>query len=263
VKLLLGSDGRQQEAVDVNVTNKSNKSSLTALDVSDIILHMVGSGEPTDFILRDLLLRAGALRASEVEDVDTAQVHLRQISLTAAPPPRTLIWQFLLNEILLLNPWRYWKMLANEVKKSPSPTQSALLVVAVLIATVTYQAVLNPPEGYFTDPEHFDTLGAVIAYSLLEFIPFIVPNSIGFFVSLAVIVLVMDEFPLKALLGIAVRCMAASYLCGLFLIGPTSVKASRWALVTIGIIVLMDLVRFGCWLVKRWSKEIRNRRRRI
>jgi hypothetical protein len=129
--------------VDVNVANKSNKSSLTALDVSDIILHMVGSGKPTDFILRDLLLRAGALRASEVEDVDTAQVYLRQFSLMAAPPPRTLIWQFLLNEILLLNPWRYWKMLANDVKKSPSPTQSALLVVAVLIATVTYQAVLK------------------------------------------------------------------------------------------------------------------------
>ncbi|XP_059450795.1 ankyrin repeat-containing protein BDA1-like [Corylus avellana] len=82
VKLLLGSDGRQQEAVDVNVTTKSG---LTALDVSDIILQMMGSGEATDYMLRDLLLRSRALRASEVEDyLDTAQVHHSQISVRAA-----------------------------------------------------------------------------------------------------------------------------------------------------------------------------------
>jgi hypothetical protein len=53
-----------------------------------------------------------------------------------------------------------------------------------------------------------------------------VPISIGFFASLAVIILVVDGFPLKALLGIAVCCMAASYFCGLLLIGPTGFNAS-------------------------------------
>jgi hypothetical protein len=74
VKLLLGGNDSQLKAVLVNVTNKSR---FTALDVSDVIHQMVG--EPTDFMLRDLLLRAGALRALEVEDVETAQVHHRQV----------------------------------------------------------------------------------------------------------------------------------------------------------------------------------------
>ncbi|XP_059450797.1 ankyrin repeat-containing protein BDA1-like [Corylus avellana] len=140
VKLLCGGDGSQQKAVDVNVTNKSG---LTALDVSDVIQQMM-MGEPTDYMLRDLLLRAGALRVSELEHIDTAHVHHRQISVTAAPPPQT-IWQFLLHETSLLNPLRFWKALAKEVKKSPPETRNALLVVAVLIATITYQAILSPP----------------------------------------------------------------------------------------------------------------------
>ncbi|KAE8075675.1 hypothetical protein FH972_014369 [Carpinus fangiana] len=200
--------------------NVSNKSGLTALAVSDVIQQMV-MGEPTDYMIRDLLLCAGALRASELEHIDTAHVHHRQISVRAAPPPQAL-WQFLLHEISHLNPWRFWKTLAKEVKKSPPQTRNALLVVAVLIATITYQAIRNPPNGiYIGDYSE----NANIADNLQEFIPFMVPNSIAFFVSLAVIVLFMDEFPLKALLGIAVRCMAASYLCGLFLIGPTSLNA--------------------------------------
>jgi hypothetical protein len=67
--------------------NLTNKSGFTALDVLDVIQQM--AGEPNDFMLRDLLLRAGALRASELEDVDTAHVHHKQISVTEAPPPNT------------------------------------------------------------------------------------------------------------------------------------------------------------------------------
>ncbi|XP_062153418.1 ankyrin repeat-containing protein BDA1-like [Alnus glutinosa] len=251
VKLLLGGDGigSQQEAVSVNVTNKSG---LTALDVSDVVQQMMG--EPTNFMLRDLLLRTGAFRASELEDV---QVHHVQISMTTLPPNKTPC-QFLLHEISLLNPWRVWKMLAKEVKKSSSQTQNALLVVAVLIASMTYQAILSPPLGVYNGDDYSQ---ANLSFNLREFLPFMIPNSIGFFVSLAVIILVMDDFPLRALLGIAVRCLAASYICGLLLIGPTSVHDSQSGLITIGTIVSIDFLRFSYWLFKRWCKEIRNRRR--
>jgi hypothetical protein len=97
VKLLLGGDGSQQEAASVNVTNKSG---FTALDMSDVVQQMVG--EPTNLMVRDLLMRAGALRGSEVEDFDTAHVHHWQISVTVLPPQ--ILWQFLLHEISLLNP---------------------------------------------------------------------------------------------------------------------------------------------------------------
>jgi hypothetical protein len=65
-----------------------------------------------------------------------------------------------------------------------------------------------------------------------------VPNSIGFFTLLAVIFLVMDEFPLKSLMGISVRCLAASYVSMLLLIGPTGSKATLSSLAVLGIIVI-------------------------
>ncbi|KAE8099785.1 hypothetical protein FH972_017739 [Carpinus fangiana] len=235
VKLLLCRDGSQQEAIDV--------------DVSDVAHQMVG--EPTDLMLR------GALRQSVHEHIDIAQVHHRQVLVAAALPPQTLL-QFLLREILLLNPWRFWKTLANEVERSTTETRNALLVVAVLIATLTYQAILSPPNGLYIG---IDYTAANISAHLQEFLPFMIPNTIGFFASLAVINLVISEFPLKALLGIAVRCMASSYICGFFLIGPTSINASRWGLTTIGIIVSLDVIRFSYRLVKRWYREIRNIRR--
>jgi hypothetical protein len=63
------------------------------------------------------------------------------------------------------------------------------------------QFQLNIPRVYIGS----DYTAANVSADLQEFIPFLVPNSIGFFASLAVIILVMDEFPLKALMGIAVR----------------------------------------------------------
>ena len=262
VKLLLGGDGSQLKAlVLVNLTNKSG---FTALDVSDVIHQMVG--EPTDFMLRDLLLRAKALRASEVQHVEPAQVFLHsQISVTQRPPetitPETL-GQFLLSHIKLLNPLKFLKTLAEEVKNSPAQTQNALLVVAVLIATMTYQAILSPPAGVSSkDNDDLGYYDQGYYEQFLDFLPFMVPNSIGFFVSLTVIILAMDEFPLKALLGISVRCMGASYICGLLLIGPptsyTGKNASTLAKIIIAIIVLIDLLRLTYWLVKRWFKESR------
>jgi hypothetical protein len=56
-----------------------------------------------------------------------------------------------------------------------------------------------------------------------------------------------------------VRCLAASYVSMLFLIAPTGSKATRLLLAVIGIIVVVDFVRFGVWLVERWSNEIKKR----
>jgi hypothetical protein len=97
------------------------------------------------------------------------------------------------------------------------------------------QAVLSPP---MESPRRRASAPAYLSHQLLEFIAFMVPNSIGFFISLAVILLVMDEFPLKSLMGIYVRCLAASYVSMLLLIGPIGSKATRSLLAGIGIIVI-------------------------
>ncbi|KAE8075682.1 hypothetical protein FH972_014376 [Carpinus fangiana] len=96
----------QEAVLNVNVTNKSG---LTALDVSDVILQIVGSGELTDYMLRDLLLHAGALKASEFAGtIETAQVLLHHPAIVerAISPPQILdhFLQYLLQKISLLNP---------------------------------------------------------------------------------------------------------------------------------------------------------------
>ncbi|KAE8075671.1 hypothetical protein FH972_014365 [Carpinus fangiana] len=241
VKLLL-CDGSQQETVLVNLTNKSG---FTALDVSDVIQQM--AGEPTDFMLRDLLLRARALRASEVKNFETAQVHHEQIS--AMPPPPKTTPQTLRQFLLLLNPLRFWKKLAKEVKNSPSQTQNALLVVVVLIATMTYQAILSPPDGIGGEVDSPDKYDGHYSKKFIDFIPFMIPNTIEFFVSLIVIILAMDEyFPLKALLGIAVRCMGASYLCGLLLITPLTSYSAKTAAAIVKIIIRIIVLIDVLWL---------------
>jgi hypothetical protein len=99
----------------------------------------------------------------------------------------------------------------------------------------TYQAVLSPP---IESPRRRASAPAYLSHHLPEFIAFMVPNSIGFFTSLAVILLVMDEFPLKSSMGISVRCLVASYVSMLLLIRPTGSKATLSSLAVIEIIVI-------------------------
>lgn len=82
MKLLLGDGDMAAAAVDVNLTNKSG---FTVLDLLDVVRQIVN--ESGDYILRDLLLRSGALRASELiksSSAPTPQVH--QNSSITEPP---------------------------------------------------------------------------------------------------------------------------------------------------------------------------------
>lgn len=111
--------------------NAKNLEGLTALDIS-----LQGPVNNTEMI--NLLCRNGALGASSLPRVSSLADSLRkEMSLT-----EKLILRSYLSKCCM-----------------PNEKRNALLVVAVLIATATFQAVLNPPagiqKGYSETPHDF------------------------------------------------------------------------------------------------------------
>ncbi|WCJ25915.1 Ankyrin repeat family protein [Euphorbia peplus] len=248
LRFLLENEAINKQKIELNTLNKYGLTPVDMLDLS----HQI-SGHPIDYEARDLLNQAGAHKAKrrvtttnyDYFTLDVANTNNSTIQTASQhPSPFTRWCHFFLNEIIgHLNPLKYYRTLVTEVKKSSSETRNALMIVSTLIATVTFQPILNPPGGIYVDEEKFESY-ANIADNPIDFFVFMVPNTIGFFASLAVIIMMIHKFPLSSLLGLAARCMAASYIAGFLLIGPTSLSSTRLVLIVIGFVVLVDIGRF-------------------
>lgn len=248
MKLLLGDGDMAAAAVDVNLTNKSG---FTVLDLLDVVQQIVN--EPSDYILRDLLLRSGALRASELiqsSSAATPQVY-QNSSITEPPQIQNQQNVFAMNTSFM-NPSKLWKMSVKELEQSSEGTKNALMVVVVLIATVTYQVILQPPGGFEHDRWHGYQVN--MAHRMSIFIPFTVLNSVGFFTSIVVIILLINRFPLKRLLCLAVCSMAATYACGFSYIAPAGLIISLSVPLTMAIVFIADPVGFSICLSKKMAR---------
>lgn len=248
--MLLGDGDMAGAAVDVNLTNKSG---ITALDLLDVVQQIVS--EPGDYMLRDLLLRSGALRASELiksSSAATPQVH--QNSSITEPPQIQNQQNVFVMETSFLNPSQLWKMSVIELEQSSEGTKNALMVVVVLIATVTYQAILQPPGGFDAQGWNITPFQgpALMIRSLALFIPFTILNSVGFFTS--VIILLINRFPLKKLLRLAVCSMAATYACGFLYIAPAAFIVSLMVPMTMAVVLTADPVGFRIHLTKMMAR---------
>ncbi|XP_060219018.1 ankyrin repeat-containing protein BDA1-like [Lycium barbarum] len=116
----------------------------------------------------------------------------------------------------------------NKTKDPPGKVRDTLLVIAILIATATYQAVFNPPGGVWQDthwPDDNNTTSSdgkmssqriagqsvmgtnnPISYGL-----FLVFNSIGFFLSLHTINFLTIGFPLQLELQVSLVALTVTY----------------------------------------------------
>ncbi|OVA19795.1 Ankyrin repeat [Macleaya cordata] len=196
------------------------------------------SCEPQDIEIKEILRLAGAQSS---QDISTTQqvvvkpatpvtseevlipVHQDHISISVRQEPNTS------RAIKLFKDFS--KEIVGEIENSPRETRNALLVVAVLIATLTYQGGLNPPGGVWQDhsPGNNSTTTtavvvgnsiihhagkAIMAYQHQCFIYYMVFNTLGFFTSLVLISFLTSRFPLKAWLQLAVISMAIAFGCG-------------------------------------------------
>ncbi|KAL6131782.1 hypothetical protein ACLB2K_070155 [Fragaria x ananassa] len=114
-------------------------------------------------------------------------------------------------------------------RDSPSDVRTVLLVVAVLVATASYEIALNPPGGLWSDtnlskngtePPHLAGTSNIASYYPLYSIFGAIFNCIGFSVSLQMIYILTTGFPLRLELIVCGLAMYVTYINGLLTISP-------------------------------------------
>ncbi|KAJ4847632.1 hypothetical protein Tsubulata_002740 [Turnera subulata] len=248
IRLLIGEDAIAF-GVDVNAINTSG---FTPKDILDFILKIGGDG--SDIYLLDVFQKAGALKSKEMaKDSTSRQGEVRNGSINGRPGLSSSL------------SWKLWKEFMKEIEDSSTDTQNALMVVAVLIATVTYQAILSPPSGFWSTEsgrsrtinsvEKRDILPgeAVMAADHIVYAVFTVFNAVGFFASLGMISLLTSGFPLRAGLRLAILSMTATYIIAVVYTAPTQLKIVNIVVLMVTLLVLAEFARFMIWLLKKWG----------
>ncbi|KAI5647531.1 hypothetical protein M9H77_33536 [Catharanthus roseus] len=100
--------------------------------------------------------------------------------------------------------------------------RNTLLVVASLITTATYQAALSPPGGLWQDGDNAGT-SIMATKKLASFVMFVFFNSVGFFLSLFMIIALTGGFPMRKALAIAALSLIITYDASMAAIAPNRV----------------------------------------
>ncbi|CAI0441363.1 unnamed protein product [Linum tenue] len=254
--------------------NSLNGFGSTALDCLEL--------SPKDFKslrIRDLLVDAGGKRAKELT---TSAYHHH------LPPP---------NPSLPISPatnkcckpiksmCRRFKKFLQYDTEWIKDMKGTLLIVATLIAQMSFQAANNPPggvwqqnfnsptEGFRCNATHPCTAGtSVYAYTETDFYYYFMGlNTAAFGASLCVILLIVGGFPLKNKFVIwllaqamctALDCMTFAFIIAAVLVSPTKddirsevawiavILLAVWLLASL-VITLLDTLRIVIWI---WSK---------
>ncbi|KAG6628523.1 uncharacterized protein LOC122294647 [Carya illinoinensis] len=159
-----------------------------------------------------------------------------------------------------------WKELTKEIEESSMESQNALMVVAVLIATLTYQAMLSPPSGILSAESKRPRFGllftrrsyaapgeAAMANDPEVFALFTVFNGIGFIASIGMISLLTNGFPLRAGLRLAILSMTATFVIGAFYVAPMNDGTVYVVVELMEVVVLVEFAPFMLWLLRKWG----------
>uniref|UniRef100_A0A803L6U9 PGG domain-containing protein n=1 Tax=Chenopodium quinoa TaxID=63459 RepID=A0A803L6U9_CHEQI len=229
VVLLLGNNSRTLEV------NAVNKSGLTALD-----LLLIFPSEAGDREIQEILQGAGALKAQDLTLDDTTFT-----SSTNDPSVND-------HSKDLIDYFRF-----HSGRDSPSDVRSALLVIAVLVATATYQVGISPPGSVWQDDSQGHLAGTSVlgTHDLTSFILLVSCNSIGFNVSAYMIAKLTAKFPLQTELQI---CLLALYITFNVAVTATSPKGAR-VFSNVFTSVLPTAVPVCCGLLRKYEvfKRIR------
>ncbi|KAM7508863.1 hypothetical protein LguiA_019316 [Lonicera macranthoides] len=198
---------KRVDKVGVDV-NSLNKRALTPLDVLLLFQSEAGDRE-----IEDILRQAGAVKAEDLHSLPEVVISEERIkstnNQTNEQPPMNHARS---RATQLLEYFQY-----DHIKDSQGEVRNILLVVVILIATATYQAVLSPPGGVWQDdvPSNH-TAGKTIMGSKnpAMYGLFLLFNSVGFFTSLLMINVLTAGFPMRFELLLSILALTVTYdLC--------------------------------------------------
>ncbi|KAF3785815.1 Ankyrin repeat-containing protein [Nymphaea thermarum] len=144
--------------------------------------------------------------------------------------------------------------------------RDTITVVAVLIATVTFAAVISPPGGTAQDGE---LAGRAVMGGTAAFKVFMVSNDVALFTSLSIVIVLVSVIPFRRrtltrlltvthkVMWISVAFMVVAYMAAAWIILPSG-KGRKWVLLALYAIGggTIALVFIGLWvlLVRHWLK---------
>ncbi|CAK9142520.1 unnamed protein product [Ilex paraguariensis] len=233
--------------------NAKNLKGLTAMDILDIVME-----SPKDLHLKEILQRAGAFAAQHANAV-SATSYLQHFTGTGQA-------QHELQSKTSSKDWfKYFKFQGQ--RYSPTEARNALLVVSTLIATVTFQAVTNPPtnqsnsdskapnapgpSSHGAEMPAATVIGAItsaIFGSHATTLCFLFANTLGFTASLTIIIYLTGGFPFRRELLISIFSMMFAYG---FSVSKISKEASTYVFQGIAFTIPF----FVRWL-PRWGRKV-------
>ncbi|KAI5569681.1 hypothetical protein BDE02_12G093200 [Populus trichocarpa] len=215
IEIFLGSGSVSTGSLEVNAINHTG---ITALDVILLFPSEAGDRE-----IVEILRSAGAMRA---RDTVPSTVTNSQTS-TDNPSTPERCWSNRDNLV------EYFKF--KKDRDSPSEARGTLLVIAVLVATATFQVGVGPPGGVWQDTSipdqknitsnntaHFAGQSIMATTNTVGFMLFVFFNSVGFSMSLYMLYVLTSKFPLQFELQICLLAMYCTYGTALSCIVPSN-----------------------------------------
>uniref|UniRef100_A0A2P2J3W6 PGG domain-containing protein n=2 Tax=Rhizophora mucronata TaxID=61149 RepID=A0A2P2J3W6_RHIMU len=187
------------EAAEQSTTSRQNNDGFTALD----ILNVPSETGNTDTETENILQRSGNTRGRDI-----AEQKSKKGNLEIHNEPRRLCQR----------PFQTSKC------RSLKSTTDLMLITMTLMATISFKLALRPPAGFsqsyesssssFQGEKHDD---AVINQLFFLF------NSVSFFTSMALITILLQDFPFKPWLQILVISTIGGYICAVKINSPHEV----------------------------------------
>lgn len=242
VECLLGLGTSASSALELNAVNQNG---LTALDLLVIFPSEAGDRE-----IEEIIRNAGGRRAKDLVQVSP----LSSFETDNHTPVNCQTSDIESNDLV-----EYFKF--KRGRDSPSDARSALLVIAVLVATATFQVGINPPGGIWQDtdlkgtnqnPPHIAGRSILGSYSSVAFLLFVVFNSIGFSVSLFMINILASNFPFLIELQICLISLYFTYNTAMTTIASEDTKV----FIIVFTSILPSLVPFVAKLLRQLIKRV-------
>ncbi|KZV54444.1 ankyrin repeat-containing protein-like [Dorcoceras hygrometricum] len=239
--LLLDENFGYEDIVDE--INSLNKNGLTPLDVllsndtcdREVEAMVRASGGKT---LEETLSQQNSMAASN--NPSPNQPQQQQISQPFRQSPSDKLLE-------------YFKF--NKLNASPSKVRATLLVLAVLIATATYQSVLSPPGGVWQDdfwpianstvkqpPRHSAGESVMGTNKPISYGLFLLFNSMGFFMSLQIIYLLTSGIRMQFEMRVSLFAMTVTYDTCMVAIAPDGIIRIFFVVVSILLPLIMPIV---------------------